>query len=229
MNPSYPYPGEHALQALLTETGPAPKKKRAPLFGALTLLEEVCFQPGEGFSGSISQDEEVITLMLGGALVHKNAAGALEILPDGGIQLVAAGDGILFSEFNPSAKQTARYLRIGFHAPAQSRLRRYEQVAGPGLYESNQLTLVARRWQGPLSLTLDLHAWVWLGKYDTQQVLRYSVQKQGNGLYGYLVDGQLRVDDQWLQSGDHFAVADSAELVMETKGNTRFVLLEVPI
>ena len=229
MNPSYPYPGEQALQALLAENGPLPEKIRHPLFGALSLLEEGYCPPGESFSGRIPKDQEVITLMLGGTLVHKNTTGTLEILPEGGIQLVSAGDGIRFSKFNPSGKQTARYLRIGLHAPAQSRLRRYEQLTGPGLYESNQLTLVARPWRGPLSLTLDLQAWLWFGLYDTQQVLHYSLQKEGNGVYGYVIEGQIQVDDQWLQSGDHFAVADSPEVMLETKGNTRFVLIEVPL
>lgn len=229
MIPQYLNPPEQELQTLFLENHVPSTKTRGPLFGALTLLEEVNCLPGEGSTGQISGNQEILTVMLEGNLVHKNSSGTLEILPEGGIQLASAGAGLSFSEFNPSQKLRNRYLRIGFQATDQSMFRKYEQISGPGLAEPNQLSPLALPFAGPLSLQLGLQAWVWLGLFEGgKRRVRHLLRKAGNGLYAYLLTGRLRMEDQWLERGDHFALADSAGVSLEMQGQTRFVLIEVP-
>lgn len=228
MTSSYPNLAEQELQAIFSDLPAVAEKANGPLFGALTCLEEISCRPGEAAAGRMDKDQEVLTLMLEGTLVHKNATGTLEILPESGVQLISAGDGQRFSEFNPSRRQVNRYLRIGFHAPVQSRMRKYEQLSGPGLSELNQLSPLAQPFFSPLSMKLDVAAWVWFGLYEGTQQIRHALQAEGRGVYGYLISGQLRVDEQWLTAGDHFAVADIQEIVLETRGLSQFVLIELP-
>src|SRR5215207_147916 len=71
-------------------------------FRALRVINEDVVAPGQGFGMHGHRDMEIVTLVLSGALAHKDSLGHGETLRPGELQRMSAGRCIRHSEFNAS-------------------------------------------------------------------------------------------------------------------------------
>ncbi|MCC7409685.1 MAG: pirin family protein, partial [Phycisphaeraceae bacterium] len=71
-------------------------------FRRLRVINDDTVDPGQGFGAHSHRDMEIISLVLAGALEHRDSLGHGEILRPGEVQVMSAGRGIRHSEFNPS-------------------------------------------------------------------------------------------------------------------------------
>lgn len=81
-------------------------------FGPLRVINEDWIAPGRGFGAHGHRDMEILTYMLDGALDHRDDEGNASTLCRGRAQLMRAGRGIVHSEMNASASETAHLLQI---------------------------------------------------------------------------------------------------------------------
>src|SRR5881394_3831997 len=81
-------------------------------FRALRVMNEDRVAPGQGFDTHAHRDMEIVTLVLEGALEHKDSMGNGEVLRPGEFQRMSAGTGILHSEFNPSPSEPVHLYQI---------------------------------------------------------------------------------------------------------------------
>ena len=66
----------------------------------------------QGFGMHGHRDMEIVTLVLSGALEHRDSLGNGEVLRPGELQRMTAGSGIRHSEFNPSADEPVHLYQI---------------------------------------------------------------------------------------------------------------------
>lgn len=231
MKSAYVYPSEREISAILAHRSPEAKPcTSAAIFGSLKLLDEIRCLPTENVSFQQEENLQVVSIMLEGVMVHKNSAGVLEILPERGIQSVSAGPGISVSEFNPAKHRENRYLRIGIMPRNINLLRQYDQITSPPARPKNQFRKLASPFPDSVALTLNQDAWIWIGKFTPGQLTSYELNKPGNGVYGYVIEGHLQVDEQILKPGDHFAMADCDCIEMHALDiDTQLLLVEVPL
>ena len=81
-------------------------------FRSLRVINEDRVAPGGGFGMHGHRDMEIVTLVLSGALEHKDSLGHGEVLRPGELQHMSAGSGIRHSEFNPSATEPTHLYQI---------------------------------------------------------------------------------------------------------------------
>src|SRR5262249_27595355 len=81
-------------------------------FRALRVMNEDRVAPGQGFDTHGHRDMEIVTLVLEGALEHRDSMGNGEVLRPGEFQRMSAGTGILHSEFNPSPQEPVHLYQI---------------------------------------------------------------------------------------------------------------------
>lgn len=81
-------------------------------YRALRVLNEDRVIPGAGFAEHGHQDMEIVTLVLAGALAHRDSLGQEAVLRPGEVQRLSAGSGIRHSEMNASAIEPLHFLQI---------------------------------------------------------------------------------------------------------------------
>src|SRR6185436_17460987 len=92
-------------------------------FRALRVINEDRVAPGQGFGMHGHRDMEIVTLVLEGALEHRDSLG------NGEVQRMSAGTGIRHSEFNPSASEPVHLYQIWLHPAKPGLTPSYEQKA----------------------------------------------------------------------------------------------------
>lgn len=81
-------------------------------FGPLRVINEDFIGPGAGFPAHPHANMEIITIVLDGALAHKDSLGNGSTIRPGDVQMMRAGSGIRHSEFNPSDTEGVHLLQI---------------------------------------------------------------------------------------------------------------------
>src|SRR5712691_11693583 len=98
-------------------------------FRALRVINEDRVAPGQGFGMHGHRDMEIVTLVLEGALEHRDSLGNGEVLRPGELQRMSAGTGIRHSEFNPSPTEPVHLYQIWLTPREKGLTPSYEQKA----------------------------------------------------------------------------------------------------
>ncbi|MGY0505013.1 pirin family protein [Luteimonas sp. e5] len=81
-------------------------------FGPLRVINEDRVAPGGGFAPHRHANMEIISVVLQGALAHRDSTGSEGVLRPGEVQWMSAGHGIEHSEYNGDPAQTTHFLQI---------------------------------------------------------------------------------------------------------------------
>ena len=121
------------VQAKRTVLRPGAFAEQSPF---LHLSEDWFAAPG-GFETHPHRGMQTVTLVLGGALRHRDHTGADGVLRPGDVQWMTAGRGVLHSEM-PHGAETAHTLQLWVNLPASAKMI-------PARYVDQPLSKVARR------------------------------------------------------------------------------------
>ena len=81
-------------------------------FGPLRVINDDTVAPGGGFAPHRHANMEIISVVLAGALAHKDSTGNSGVIRVGDVQWMSAGHGIEHSEFNGSDAEPVHFLQI---------------------------------------------------------------------------------------------------------------------
>jgi len=203
-------------------------------FSALRVINDDWVAPGAGFDTHGHRDMEIISLVLSGAIAHRDSTGQVAELPAGEYQLMSAGRGIMHSEFNASKSTELRFLQIWLE-PA-------EPGGEPGYQQKdfgNQsgLTLIASPDGQAGSLQLRQQASLYQLKL-TAGATEHFVGKPGQRLYLHLVSGTLQGQPTAqqataepafsLQSGDGVKISGPTDWQFHASADSFALLFELP-
>lgn len=81
-------------------------------FGALRVINDDTVAPGGGFTPHRHANMEIVSVVLDGALAHKDSAGHEGVIRAGDVQWMSAGHGIEHSEYNGSDAHPVHFLQV---------------------------------------------------------------------------------------------------------------------
>src|SRR5256885_16288698 len=100
-------------------------------FRTLRVINEDRVAPGAGFGRHGHRDMEIVTVVLDGALAHRDSMGTGAVIRPGEVQRMSAGTGVLHSEMNASESEPVHFYQIWLLPERQGLTPGYEQRAFP--------------------------------------------------------------------------------------------------
>ncbi len=198
-------------------------------FGALRVLNDDYVAPGMGFGTHPHDNMEIISIPLEGDLEHKDSMGNLTVIKNGDIQVMSAGTGVRHSEYNKNDDQPVKFLQIWVFPNKRNVTPRYDQITLNTDDRKNRFQQIVSPNPDDEGVWIHQNAWFHVADLDKGTSLDYALKGEGNGLYVFVLNGDVAVDGQELNSRDGFGTWDVNKVNFYATGDTSLLLMEVPM
>lgn len=198
-------------------------------FGKLRVLNDDTVDPGQGFGTHAHDNMEIISIPLQGALVHEDSMGNIHEIKAGEVQVMSAGTGIRHSEFNRSDTESVNFLQIWILPKQRNIAPHYEQKLFDTAQRNGQFQALVSPDRQEGSLWINQDAYVSMADFAVASKGIYSVKKQGNGLYLFLIRGQVMIEGELLAERDALGLSNLSTIEMDAQDNSQILCIEVPL
>lgn len=198
-------------------------------FGALRVLNDDIVAGGKGFGLHPHDNMEIISIPLAGALRHKDTTGREAVIHTGDVQIMSAGSGIAHSEMNASATEAVNFLQIWVFPKKRNIEPRYQQKSFSTAGGLNTWQVVVSPVDAGASLWINQDAWLSLGEWSQGTAAVYEVHRKGNGVYAFVIDGDVTLAGQALHARDGFGISDTESISLLADRDARVLMIEVPM
>ena len=198
-------------------------------FGVLRVLNDDTIAPAMGFPTHPHDNMEIITIPLEGDLEHKDNMGNGTIIKNGDIQVMSAGTGITHSEFNANKETHCKLLQIWLFPNKRNVTPRYDQITIRQLAKKNSLYQVLSPTIEDDGVWIHQEAWFNIGEYDVTTEEKYTLNLSQNGVYLFVIEGQLTIENQTLEKRDGFGIWNTDQITFKAEKSTKVLLMELPM
>lgn len=196
-------------------------------FGALRVLNDDTIEGGHGFPSHPHDNMEIITLPLAGALEHRDSMGNAGVIRKGEIQVMSAGTGVTHSEANADTSGVLQLLQIWLFPKTKNVAPRYQQIALSK--EHNTWQQIVSPVENDAGAWIHQDAWFHLGRFDAGQETTYQLKNAADGLYVFVIEGEVVIGDQTLARRDGLAITKADLVTMRVTADSEILLMEVPL
>ncbi|WP_411821361.1 pirin family protein [Leptospira sp. 'Mane'] len=197
-------------------------------FGALRVLNDDIVDAGMGFGTHPHDNMEIISIPLSGELAHKDSTGTNGVIQTGEVQIMSAGSGIRHSEFNHSQNDKVNFLQIWILPKARNITPRYEQKAFAKEGKLNSFQTVVSP-SDTNAVWINQDAYFSIAVLESGKELEYKLKNQNHGLYVFLIDGKLNIEDQILEKRDAVGIWETDRIGFKAETESEFLVIEVPM
>ncbi len=199
-------------------------------FGVLRVLNDDSVAPGMGFGTHPHDNMEIISIPLEGDLEHKDSMGNTAVIRNGDVQVMSAGTGIRHSEYNRNKDAQVKFLQIWVFPDKRGVTPRYDQITLDAGKRHNQLQQILSPKAEDEGVWIHQNAWFHLGTFDKGFRTSYSLKDPRNGVYVFVIKGDVTVNGFALNQRDGLGVEQSTTLDIQADSDGAEVLLmEVPM
>ena len=198
-------------------------------FGALRVLNDDTVEGGKGFGTHQHDNMEIITIPTEGALEHKDSMGNAGVIQKNEVQVMSAGTGIFHSEFNKNRDIPVKFFQIWIIPNKQNVHPRYQQNNFHPEEYKNKLLEIISPVLSDKNLWVYQDAWFHLGSFDEGFETEYKIKRSGNGVYAFLIEGNVFIENQNLKKRDGLALWEFDEIKIKAHSESQLLLIEVPV
>ena len=194
-------------------------------FRNLRVINDDLVMPGQGFGTHPHRDMEIITYILSGALEHKDSMGNGRIIRTGEVQYMAAGKGILHSEFNPLENEAVHLLQIWIQPDRKGVTPRYAEKSLVNV-PTGQFHLVTSKRGRDGSMAIHQDADLWLAKLAPGQTVTHELA-DGRHAWLHIAEGEVTLDGDQLAAGDAVGASDATTLKLKATRAAQVLLFDL--
>lgn len=198
-------------------------------FGALRVLNDDKVAAGRGFNRHPHDNMEIISIPLAGDLEHKDSMGNVSVIREGDIQVMSAGTGVYHSEFNRRADRDVEFLQIWLFPNKKQVEPRYDQISIKSLAKRNSFCQILSPSAQDQGVWIHQDAWFYLGEFDAGSSTCYELNRRGNGVYAFILEGEVQIEGQDLNKRDGFGLWNLESFDFKSLTKSRVLLMEVPM
>jgi len=200
-------------------------------FGCLRVLNDDTVAGGTGFDLHPHNNMEIITIILKGALEHRDSMGNVQIIHPGEVQVMTAGTGIFHAEYNHSETEEVKFLQLWIFPRVKGLKPRYDQMLFADKTITNELLTLVTPDNDKQDNTLWIHQDAYISTLNLQKESTYSyeVKIPGNGVFVFMIMGKTSIAENELNSRDAISVTDTGSIQIQAVENSRILFVEVPM
>lgn len=200
-------------------------------FGALRVINDDMIAPGRGFGNHPHSNMEIVTLPLDGELEHKDGNGDVMKFKPGDVQVLSAGDSVFHNLRNANTFRTARYLQLWFIPKVKGARTHVSMFHYPNIH-NEPVALITPDLHGN-TLWIYQDVWVYIVNADDNLNTEYKPKNhKKNGIYIFVIEGEIILFEQQLKAGDGIGVSELSEdecLQLLSKQKCSYLIIEVPM
>lgn len=199
-------------------------------FGALRVLNDDTVSGGKGFGSHPHDNMEIISIPLQGDLQHEDNLGNVAVIRKGDVQLISAGTGVFHSEKNKNANDQVQFLQIWLFPNKLNGAPRYDQVSLDVNDRHNNFQQILSPNPDDSGVWVQQDAWFSLGKFDAGFKTNYQLKKPGNGVYAFVIEGDVTINGKQLNRRDGLGIwnVDRLDFTANSAG-AEVLLMDVPM
>ena len=198
-------------------------------FGVLRVLNDDTVAAGMGFGKHPHDNMEIISIPLEGDLMHKDSMGNTAIIRKGDIQAMSAGTGIFHSEQNHNHDKEVKFLQIWVIPNKRNVQPRYDQITLKAEDRQNKFQQILSPNSDDDGVWIHQDAWFHLGDFTAGTETNYSFKNNSNGLYVFVLSGEIEVGDTLLGPRDGLGLTEISNVHFKAISNAELLLMEVPM
>jgi redox-sensitive bicupin YhaK (pirin superfamily) len=199
-------------------------------FGALRVLNDDRVEAGMGFGTHPHENMEIVSIPLEGDLEHKDSMGNVSVIKSGDVQVMSAGTGITHSEYNKNKDRLVKFLQIWVIPNKNNVKPRYDQITLINSDRHNTFQQILSPNADDAGVWIYQDAWFHLGQFDKGVSTSYTIKKKGNGVYAFILKGDVNIEGNNLNERDGLGVWDTNNISIKANSQDAEVLLmEVPM
>jgi redox-sensitive bicupin YhaK (pirin superfamily) len=198
-------------------------------FGALRVLNDDYVAAGMGFGAHPHNNMEIISIPLEGDLEHKDSMGNAEVIRSGDVQIMSAGTGVTHSEYNKNKDKPVKFLQIWVIPKDKNVAPRYDQITLNKEDRKNRFQQIISPNPEDQGMWMHQDAWFNLGDFEAGNKEIYNLHSKDNGLYIFVLKGNVTVDDKALSDRDGLGIWDTENVQFHASTDAELLLMEVPM
>lgn len=194
-------------------------------FRDLRVINEDRVAPKHGFPPHDHQDMEIISLVVEGALAHKDSTGTESMIQANEIQVMSAGTGITHSEYNPSDLHVVHFLQIWIKPNKKGISPRYQQMPLPAVSAQPWL-LIASNDGRENSMAIQQDVELYLITLEKGKKEQKSIE---SNRYGWLqvIEGDVKFNEDTLHAGDGVAIDPNTQIAIEALSTSKILFFHL--
>lgn len=200
-------------------------------FGCLRVINDDTISGGTGFDLHPHNNMEIITIMLDGALEHRDSMGNTQVINKNEIQVMSAGSGIYHAEYNHSQTEEVRLFQIWIFPREKGLKPRYDQQMFPEDATYNKLLTIVTPDNAQQDGTMWIHQDAYLSTINQKSgdTFDYQVKIPGNGVFTFVIEGKAIVAGNLLGRRDAIGISETNSFQIEATDESKVLLIEVPM
>ncbi len=198
-------------------------------FGRLRVLNDDSVAAGRGFGTHPHENMEIISIPLSGDLEHKDSMGNTTVIREGDVQVMSAGTGVYHSEYNKNSDKEVKFLQIWVFPNKKDVEPRYDQISLKNIARQNELYQILSPNADDQGVWIHQDAWFHMGDLDQGTEVTYDVNKNGNGTYVFVLDGEVEINGSQLGRRDGLGIWEADSFAVKALSDARVLIMEVPM
>lgn len=198
-------------------------------FGVLRVLNDDTVKGGMGFGTHPHDNMEIISIPLEGDLEHKDSIGNTTVIKKGDIQIMSAGTGVYHSEYNKNKDEAVKFLQIWIFPNKKNVTPRYDQVTLNTEDRHNKLQQILSPDANDKGVWIYQDAWFHMANLDKGVSVNYTIKKEGNGVYVFVLKGDVTINGQQLNTRDGYGTWNIKDMDIMAGSSAEILLMEVPM
>ncbi|GAA4009440.1 hypothetical protein GCM10022408_21920 [Hymenobacter fastidiosus] len=175
-------------------------------FGVLRVLNDDTVAAGMSFGTHSHDNLEIISIPLSGDLEHRDNTGTQAVIRRGDVQVMSADTGIAHSEKTHRRDQEVQFLQLWVFPNKRGVPPRYDQQTFRAEDRHNRFQQVISPSSDDAGVWIHQDTWFSLGNFEPGTTAVYTVQKPGNGVNVFVLEGDVTINGQPLHRHDGFGL-----------------------